>query len=206
MTTTLISPFADLRGVGITDRRISRLLLLGDRILRAVGISTTSGERRRREALFLETIELHHDEIARICRSFASDYADLQDLMQDAMVNIWRGIETFRQKSELRTWIYRVTLNTCVSTFRKKPKATFMAIEDADCPVAAREEGYISSQWLKAALKTLSPIDHAIILMWLDELPYEEIAGVVGLQKATVATRIHRIKLKLKQIYQTNKF
>lgn len=190
----------------VTIPKQPRWRRLAERLLMAVGLAPEGAERRRMEALFIETVDRHHDDMERICRSFAADEADRQDLMQDAMVNIWRGLQTFRGESNLRTWVYRVTLNTCVSTFRKRPKESRGMLEEADAAVASGASDYEMAQWLEAALKTLSPIDHAIIVMWLDRLPTEEIANVAGMQKQTVATRIHRIKLKLKKIYQTQKF
>lgn len=157
----------------------------------------------RREGYYLEIVERNADVISKICRSFATCDADYEDLRQDALLNIWRGVSGFRKDSGERTWIYRITLNTCVSTYRKRSRRKDTVSIDTTAQIAAEEyPEQDESVWLAAMVAQLPPMDHAIIEMWLDEFSYDEIASVMGMNRNTVATRIHRTKNYLKNKYQ----
>ena len=71
---------------------------------------------------FEETIRRYDGVIRKVCYFYAADLADFDDLRQEALVNLWRGFPRFRGEASLSTWIYRVTLNSCVSFFRKHRK------------------------------------------------------------------------------------
>lgn len=162
----------------------------------AVGIYADRSERLSR---FRSILKEHDSLISKICLGYSQTRQNFEDLRQDAYINIWQGLKHFRGDSQLRTWLYRVTLNTYVSTLRKRSKynttveLTAMAdLVDADC-----EQRQMLAQ-LYEAIATLPPLDKAIIMMWLDEMSYEEIAKVTDLGKNTVGTRIRRAKEKLK--------
>lgn len=154
------------------------------------------------EARFIELVESHGETINRICRSFSYREGDFDDLRQDALVNIWRGLQSFRNESELRTWLYRVTLNTCVSTYRKRPKGEFVDVMSMGNVLPDRGDGMDDSEWLRTLVGELPEIDRAIIVMWLEDLSYDEIADVMGMKRNTVATRIRRTKDKLRTIIE----
>lgn len=153
------------------------------------------------EREFIGIITAHHDTIRRICWSFAGTHADYEDMRQDALVNIWRGLDRWRDESSLRTWIYRVTLNTCVSTWRKtsrRPSAS--CISYADNLSDGSHHRYEDIQWLHTLLAALSPADRAIIVMWLDRLSYDEIGEVMGMNRNTVATRVSRARRRMQEM------
>ncbi|MDE5970860.1 MAG: sigma-70 family RNA polymerase sigma factor [Muribaculaceae bacterium] len=135
--------------------------------------------------------------IAKICFGYARNREELEDLHQDTLINIWQGLERFRGDSDIRTWIYRVTLNTCVSTIRRRreiPESDrielYGIIDDSD------ERRRMIAE-LHDMIACLSPVDKAIVLLWLDEFSYDEISTMVGLPRNTVATRLRRAKDKL---------
>ncbi|MCH5233008.1 MAG: sigma-70 family RNA polymerase sigma factor [Muribaculaceae bacterium] len=136
--------------------------------------------------------------ITKICYSFAYDADEFKDLRQEVLYNIWKGLPHFQNKSKLSTWIYRVCLNSCITFQRKEKKfqkvsmdALLNLSDDFETPELEKYEV------INAMIKKLGYEDRALILMWLDELSYEEISNLTGLNRNTVASRIKRIKEKL---------
>ncbi len=157
-----------------------------------------SKKETEKEAMFRTIVTEYSGMIAKVCYMYATDASHRQDLSQDTMVNIWRGLDTFRGDSQLSTWVYRTCINTCISSLRKEKfhrnTVTTDIIPDIegdnDDKTARLKEMY-------RLISTLNPMDKALIMMWLDELPYEEIAKVSGMSRNNVATRLRRIKQHL---------
>ena len=152
--------------------------------------------------LFDRTIADHDAMIRRICLGYAHTSQDLEDLYQDVLVNIWRGLPSFRADSSVRTWVYRIALNTCVSTLRvrsKQPPQT--SLDEVILIPDQSQEKKEAVKDIYECIATLGPIDKAIVMMWLDEYSYEEIAETIGLKRNNVATRLHRAKEKLKSMH-----
>lgn len=152
------------------------------------------------EARFLSLIRQEESTISAICFSYSCSIAEYDDLRQDALLNIWRGMAGFKGESSPRTWIYRVVLNSCVSTIRKQMRhsresESLDKLYDlvSDEPSEDRER----IEMLHRLISKLNPEDKAMILMWLDEASYDDISAVMGLPRNTVATRLRRIKEKL---------
>ena len=150
------------------------------------------------EALYRQ----YHPMVLQMCLGFVSGDRDVaNDLTQETFINVWNGMAGFREDSSLKTWIYRIAVNTCLQHLRKEKKKTQVPIS----AVAEQAESYTevnNDQSLYAAIGQLSQIDRLIITMVLDELEYEEIAKVVGMNEATLRVKIHRIKLRLKTILE----
>lgn len=156
-------------------------------------------QNKERERQFASILNEFGSVISGICFSYSSNSDDLNDLRQDILINLWKGLNGFRGDASLSTWIYRVALNTCVSTIRKRSKTISTIsidnmIEPAeDTDRASRE----NIELLHSLIASLSPLDKGIVTMWLDERSYEEIAEVTGISRNNVAVRINRIKKKL---------
>ena len=162
----------------------------------SLGFST---DRHLLEVRFADCIRLHDSMIRRICLGYSHTSQDLEDLYQDVLVNIWRGLPSFRSDSSMRTWVYRIALNTCVSTLRIRSRQPPQATLDEVILVPDQSlEKKEAVKDLYECISTLGPIDKAIVMMWLDEYSYDEIADTVGLKRNSVATRLHRAKEKLK--------
>ena len=132
---------------------------------------------------------------------------DKKDLFQEIITNLWIAFPDFLNKSKISTWIYRIALNTAITWFRGYTKHS-NRIEYTDLiPHFTNEnDGTIDELYnqLYSAIDTLGKIDKAIILLLLDEYSYEEIAEIVGLTKTNVATKISRIKVKLRDLMSNN--
>ena len=152
---------------------------------------------KQRMAAFENIVKEYSLMITKVCYYFAADLSELKDLRQDVLLNIWVGLEKFRNQSKLSTWIYRICFNTCITFQRKnkqrkneQPLSSVLEIEDETFDMEKYEE-------MHRLIRLLGSEEKAIILMWLDENSYEEIAEVIGIKRNTVATRIKRIKEKL---------
>lgn len=163
-------------------------------------------DKKEKESFFISSILSQMDVIDRICNSFAKDNSTFEDLRQDTLINIWNGLDSFKNNSNLKTWIYRITLNTCVSTYRREKRQEVSNFIPSFDNFSVSKVDYENVQWLKKALEALDPLDHAIMVMWLDDFAYDEISEVIGLNRNTIATRIKRAKEKIKNTITKNNF
>lgn len=194
MTATIPVPSHESMSTTITLTKVKTIIL---RFAAAFGFST---DRNSLEIRFADCVRFHDAMIRRICLGYAHTAQDLEDLYQDVLVNIWRGLPSFRSDSSMRTWVYRIALNTCVSTLRirsKQPPQT--SLDEVILVPDQSQEKKEAIKDLYECIATLGPIDKAIVMMWLDEYSYEEIADTIGLKRNNVATRLHRAKEKLKE-------
>lgn len=136
--------------------------------------------------------------IRKVCYFYAVDLDDFNDLRQEALVNLWQGFPRFRGQAKISTWIYRVTLNSCVSFFRKHKKGRqTVAIEEHPELIAEDDQKGEMLRQMYRMINALDATDKALVLLWLDEHPYDEIAQVMGMPRNTVASRLRRAKEKL---------
>lgn len=153
---------------------------------------------------FALIINEHSRIINKVCYFYATDTMPFDDLRQEIYVNIWLGLNRFKGESKMSTWIYRVAVNSALLALRSSNRrvetvSLEFGIRDVSTEIddAQRE----NLQALQALINRLEDVEKAIILLWLDEYSYEEIADTLGLKRNTVAVKIHRIKNKLsKQI------
>ena len=150
------------------------------------------------EALYIQ----YHPMVLQMCLGFVKGDKDVaNDLTQETFINAWNSLTAFREDSSIKTWIYRIAVNTCLQHIRKEKNKTRLPIsaivQESEASAVAD-----SDHILYAAIGQLSEIDRLIITMVLDELEYEEIAKVVGINEATLRVKIHRIKQRLKKIIE----
>lgn len=153
--------------------------------------------RKERVVTFENIVKEYSLIITKVCYYFSTDISELKDLRQEVLLNIWTGLEKFRKESKLSTWIYRVCFNTCITFQRKNkhrknevPLMSVLEIEDKPFDIEKYKE-------MHRLIGRLASDEKAIIMMWLDESSYDEIAAVIGLNRNTVATKLKRIKEKL---------
>ncbi|MBO7279141.1 MAG: sigma-70 family RNA polymerase sigma factor [Bacteroidales bacterium] len=156
---------------------------------------------KAQEQAFTDLVQEHKGTIYTVCYMFSKDVDEVSDLFQEILVNIWRGMGSFRGDSSVRTWIWRISFNTCVSFERKKsrrlkPIPLTMDINLFD----DSEEELRQIQLLQRRIRNLGPFDRAIVLLWLENLTYAEIGEIVGISEKNVSVRLVRIKEKLKNM------
>ena len=152
-----------------------------------------------KEKEFENAVVEHGGIITKICYYFSIDSDEFNDLRQEVLYNIWKGWDRFRNDAKISTWIYRISFNTCVSFTRKEGKKKKEISLDSIVDIPAEEEisGIEKYNMMHRLIRQLSYEERAIILMWLDEKPYDEISELMGMPRNTVAVKLKRIKEKL---------
>ena len=135
-----------------------------------------------------------------VCYMFSKDKSEVDDLVQEVLVNLWKGFGRFEGRSDIRTWVYRVSLNTCISAARKKKRnETLPLTMDIDL-FDENDADNRQVDLLHSRISRLQPFDRAIVLLWLENLNYEEIGQIVGISTKNVSVRLVRIKEQLKSM------
>lgn len=152
---------------------------------------------------FLDMLEKYKRVIYKVCYMYASDTAPLNDLYQETLLNLWRAYPSFRGDSQLATWIYRISLNTCISFLRKSKHQAEAITLPVNLEVFDDDDDGDKSSRLRELyqlIQALNPLERALILLWLEERSYDEIAQIIGISKNNVGVRLSRIKDKLKKM------
>lgn len=155
-------------------------------------------EQQEKEKQFTVLVESYKQVIYKICYMYATDGDNFKDLYQDIVINLWKGFDAYEGRGKPSSWIYRVGLNTCVSFHRQQQRRGERTSLDVLYGLEAEENE--TTKRLKEMYRLIAKLDkfeRAIILLWLDEKTYEEIAEIVGIPRNTVASRLKRIKEKL---------
>ena len=138
--------------------------------------------------------------IYTVCYMFSNDADEVNDLFQEVLVNLWKGFEGFEHRSDIRTWVYRVSLNTCISLDRKKRRSATVPLTMDINLFEDRDEDTKQVDLLHKRISKLQPFDRAIVLLWLEDLSYEEIGQIVGITTKNVSVRLFRIREQLKKM------
>ena len=152
------------------------------------------------ELEFAKLVKEQKSTIYTVCYMFSKDQDEVNDLFQEILINLWNGYQAFEGRSNIRTWVYRVSLNTCISQERKKKKHKSVPLSmDIDL-FNDSDEDTKQVEMLRSRINKLGPFDRAIILLWLENMSYEEIGQVVGISTKNVSVRLYRIKEQLKKM------
>jgi len=141
--------------------------------------------------------------IIKICRAYTNTQEDFEDYYQEVCLQIWKSRNNFRKESEWSTWIYRLSLNVCMTLLKKQKKnrqhlaTSNLSSNVADEPRTFEDD---SLEQLYAAIRQLSEVDRGVILLYLEEKSYQEIADIIGTNANNIGVRIKRIKERLKKI------
>lgn len=150
---------------------------------------------------FTKMVREYRKSIYSICYFFSENPTDVEDLFQEVLVNLWKGFPKFRGDSSLKTWIWRISLNTCCSLQRRNSRnvPTIPLAIDKDLFSESDQEGR-QVKMLYDRINKLEVFDRAIILLWLESMSYDEIAAIVGITTASVTSRLFHIKEQLKSM------
>jgi RNA polymerase sigma-70 factor, ECF subfamily len=156
------------------------------------------------EQRFINLINEHQGLVHKICIMYENDPDARNDLFQEIVLQLWKSFHTFRGEAKISTWMYRIALNTAISGYRKQTRNVKTEdLRELHFNISEnnsgneREEDFQKLQW---AIRQLSEVERAMIMMALEEVPYEEIAETIGITQNNVRVRMNRIREKLKKL------
>jgi len=156
------------------------------------------------EDKFIEVVHLHERVIYKVCSFYISDEFPLSDLYQEVVYNLWKTFPRFRGECALSTWIYRIALNTCISGLRKANKRPLNAVPLSVLENIPEETGDAEFdekiKYMYSLINRLKTLEKAIVLLYLEDKSYQEIADITGLTLSNVATKLKRAKEKLREM------
>lgn len=149
------------------------------------------------EREFEELVRRYKTTIYMVCYMFADDADDAEDLFQEVLITVWNGIGSFKELSEIESWIYRVSLNTCISVTRKRRRRKDVRLSMKVDLYDVSDSDTRQIKMLYDRIHRLRPFDRAIVLLWLENLSYDEIGDIVGITAKNVSVRLVRIRQEL---------
>lgn len=159
---------------------------------------------------FVQLVRDNNGLILKVCNLYAATVQDRQDLYQEIVVQLWRAIPKFRHESKLTTWMYRVALNTAISDYRKQQRSIATSDIDLFTKEIANPDEYADKEeklkLLYAAISHLSDIEKAIVMLYLDDKPYEEMEDILGINQNNLRVKMNRIKEKLRQLTKSEAY
>ena len=152
---------------------------------------------------FTELIEKNQGIIFKVSGMYCDNEACRKDLFQDILLQLWKSFPTYNHQSKFSTWMYRVALNTAISQFRKVRKRNEDFVNEIPVNIIDEEsynENEEHAKILHKAIGKLSKAEKSIIILYMDDYPYEEISEIIGITVSNVGVKINRIKSKLQKI------
>ena len=138
--------------------------------------------------------------IYTVCYMFSKDQNEVGDLFQETLINLWNGFDSFRGECDVRSWVWRVTLNTCISAERKKKKSETIPLSMEINLFTDTDSDTKQIQQLYSRINRLGMVDRAIVLLWLENMSYEEIGQIIGISTKNVSVKLVRIKEQLRNM------
>lgn len=169
--------------------------------------SNIEAERRTR---FIELLDLNKRLIFKIVNSYCKNFEDRKDLEQEITIQLWNSFDKYDSNYKYSTWIYRIALNVAISFYRKQKsrQSRFTSVPEDSLFFVADKENYSFEldeklSFLQNFINQLDELNKALMLLYLDEKKYDEIAEILGLSKTNVATKISRLKTKISKELKT---
>jgi len=159
------------------------------------------------EKEFLQIIQKNQGIIHKVCNMYCDLEEDRNDLFQEIVTQLWKSFPSFRNESKFSTWMYRVALNTAITTFKKdkrrpdQSRLTYENFQIAEDRYDTETEESIKQ--MHRAVAQLTGIEKSIVLLYLEDKKYEEIAEITGITQNYVRVKMNRIKKKLKKLMVT---
>jgi len=154
---------------------------------------------------FIGILKEHKRLLYKITYSYCRNSDDRKDLEQEIIIQLWLSLKNYKQEYKLSTWIYKIALNVAISYYRRdvKRKETNVAYDETIFQIAVEEnvteENIHKTELLYTFINQLDKLNKAIIILYLEDKSYKEISEIMGLTETNVATKINRIKGKLKE-------
>lgn len=155
-------------------------------------------------AIFTSVIESHKKVIYKIAYAYCRNDEDRKDLVQEIIIQLWRSFDRYDNRYKYSTWIYRIALNTAISFYRKENRRKVIAHPLSESIISFDEnkdhkETDTNIHLLQKFISELKELDRALMILYLEEKSHKEMAQILGLTETNIATKIGRIKEKLRQ-------
>jgi len=158
--------------------------------------------------LLLQRIQDNKGILYKISNSYCRNTGDREDLMQEMVYQLWRSGQRFDETQKFTTWMYRIALNVAISFYRKANRSGVTVELDAETQYRDDSPNEVLEERigvLQRFVRELNELDKALMILYLEERPYREIAEILGISETNVATKLSRIKGRLKQEFKTSK-
>lgn len=152
---------------------------------------------------FSQLIKGNQGLIIKVSRLYTNSIEDEQDLFQEIVLQLWRSYDSFKGNSKISTWMYRVALNTAITLFRKKTKSPLTSELDEvhfEYEQEQDDEKQAQISLLYKVIKLLPNVERAIVMMYLDDISYKEIAETLGITEVNARVKMNRLKKTLKEL------
>ena len=154
-----------------------------------------------KEREFAQIVQENKRRIYTVCYMFSKDADEVNDLFQEILVNLWKGLQSYEGDKFIITWVWRVSLNTCINYSKKQKRALEKVPLDVNINLFEdMDEDSMQIRQLYDRINKLGYIDRSIILMWLENLSYDEIGSILGITANNVSVKLVRIREKLKSM------
>jgi RNA polymerase sigma factor (sigma-70 family) len=159
------------------------------------------------EKEFIRLLNQNRGILYKICRIYGKEAADRQDLFQEIILQLWKAFPSFKHQANMGTWIYRIGMNTAISNYRKEQRKPLpVAFSNMKFPLpdlSDMDDVPVETATLYQAIDLLTPIEKAVVLLYLEDKSYEEIATMLGIGRSNVGVKLNRIKTKLEKIMKS---
>jgi len=159
---------------------------------------------QEQEAEFVSLLEENQNIVHKICRLYTQSEAEHKDLFQEISIQLWRSFDRFEGKSKFTTWMYRVGLNTAITLYRKnKKRLDTNPLNDEISRIELDQYDPVVDEqlnWLYQTIEEFSEIDKALVLLYLEDKRYDEIAQTLGISAVNARVKMNRIKQRLKKM------
>jgi len=150
---------------------------------------------------FQTLVDQHKKILYKVCNSYCRNKDDREDLAQEIVVQLWKSFGSFDDRTRFSTWMYRVALNVAISFYRRETVRTRYVLSDEAKLLDSIDETSTQSDDMQALYRyiaTLDPLEKSLVLLYLDGNSYLEIADVLGISETNVATKISRVKQRMR--------
>ncbi|MDQ6476844.1 RNA polymerase sigma factor [Dyadobacter sp. LHD-138] len=159
------------------------------------------------EKEFINLLNQNRGILYKICRVYCMEAADRQDLFQEIVLQLWKAYPSFKQQANISTWMYRIGMNTAISNYRKQkkrqPPIAFSNMSSPLPDLSDADDMPVETAVLYKAIDQLTQIEKAVVLLYLEDKSYEEMAIILGIGKSNVGVKLNRIKVKLEKIMKS---
>jgi RNA polymerase sigma-70 factor, ECF subfamily len=146
----------------------------------------------------------HRALLYKVCNLYCSSAQDRQDLFQEIVIQLWRSYPRFRGEAKFSTWLYRIALNTAISDLRRQRRRP-RPVDTGNIPAELQDIQYEKEkeqqlEQLYSAIARLTEVEKALVMLYLEDKPYEEMEEILGINQNNLRVKMNRIKEKLRKL------